>query len=249
MMKCKVPILCMAVLFVSILAVADDKKPTKAVTPENRPDKWWSDRHAEKLKQLKSQESVDLLMIGDSITHGWEGRGKQVWAEFYAKRNAFNIGYGGDRTEHVIWRLQHGEVEGISPKLAVIMIGTNNTGHRQDPPEQTAAGIKKILAELKKPGRDPRSDFVAPAFRDDVHEVDDLEVGMVLEGLVTNVTNFGAFVDIGVHQDGLVHISELADRFIRSPHEAVQAGQRVQVKVLEVDAARKRISLSTKQAQ
>ena len=152
-MKCKAPILCvpvLAVLFVSILSGADDKKPTKAVAPESRPDKWWSDRHAEKLKQLKATESVDLLMIGDSITHGWEGRGKQVWSEYYAKRNAFNIGYSGDRTEHVIWRLQHGEVDGISPKLAVIMIGTNNTGHRQDPPEQTAAGIKMILDELKK---------------------------------------------------------------------------------------------------
>ena len=152
-MKCKAPILCvpvLAVLFVSILSGADDKKPAKAVAPESRPDKWWSDRHAEKLKQLKATESVDLLMIGDSITHGWEGRGKQVWSEYYAKRNAFNIGYSGDRTEHVIWRLQHGEVDGISPKLAVIMIGTNNTGHRQDPPEQTAAGIKMILDELKK---------------------------------------------------------------------------------------------------
>ena len=152
-MKYKVPTFCVAMLtllVVSILSAADDKKPAKAVTPESRPAKWWSTRHAQKLKQLKSRKSVDLLMIGDSITHGWEGRGKQVWSEYYAKRNAFNIGYGGDRTEHVIWRLQHGEVEGISPKLAVIMIGTNNTGHRQDPPEQTAAGIKMILAELKK---------------------------------------------------------------------------------------------------
>ncbi len=153
MMNCKIPSLCLvvpAVLFGSILSAADDKKPAKAVTPESRPAKWWTERHAEKLKQLKSTKSVDLLMIGDSITHGWEGRGKQVWSEYYAKRNAFNIGYGGDRTEHVIWRLQHGEVEGISPKLAVIMIGTNNTGHRQDPAPQTAAGIKMILGELKK---------------------------------------------------------------------------------------------------
>ena len=89
-------------------------------------------------------------MIGDSITHGWEGRGKKVWQQYYAKRNAFNIGYSGDRTEHVIWRLQHGEIDAISPQLAVVMIGTNNTGHRQDPPQETAAGIKHILAELKQ---------------------------------------------------------------------------------------------------
>ena len=128
-------------------AVADKpKKNFKAVTPENRPDKWWSDRHTQKLTAQKGK-SVDLLMIGDSITHGWEGQGKKVWQEYYAKRNAFNIGYSGDRTEHVIWRLQHGEIDTISPQLAVVMIGTNNTGHRQD---ETAAGIKQILVELKK---------------------------------------------------------------------------------------------------
>ena len=148
LVNCCVTVL--AVCLVSVLSAADDKKSAKAVTPESRPAEWWSKRHAEKLKELKSKKTVDLLMIGDSITHGWEGRGKQVWSEYYAKRNAFNIGYGGDRTEHVIWRLQNGEVDGISPKLAVIMIGTNNTGHRQDPPKETAAGIKKILGELKK---------------------------------------------------------------------------------------------------
>ncbi|MBB75604.1 MAG: acetylglucosamine-6-sulfatase [Planctomycetaceae bacterium] len=131
-------------------AEADNpKKTVKAVTPENRTDKWWSDRHTQKLKASKNQ-SVDLLMIGDSITHGWEGHGKKVWQEYYAQRNAFNIGYSGDRTEHVIWRLQHGEIDSISPQLAVVMIGTNNTGHRQDPPAETAAGIKQILVELRQ---------------------------------------------------------------------------------------------------
>jgi len=111
------------------------------------------------------------------------------------------------------------------------------------------ATLVDILAELKKPGRDPRSAFEAPSFRDDVHTMEDLEEGMVLEGVVTNVTNFGAFVDIGVHQDGLVHISQLANRYVSSPHDVVQAGQRIQVKVLEVDSRRKRISLSAKDAQ
>ena len=130
-------------------AVAD--KP-KAVTPAPQTDswavKWWMPRHQEKVAGLKKQERVDLLMIGDSITHGWEGDGKKVWAEFYAKRNAYNIGFSGDRTEQVIWRLQNGAVEGIAPKLAVIMIGTNNAGHRKDKPEETAAGIRAILDEL-----------------------------------------------------------------------------------------------------
>lgn len=105
--------------------------------------------------------------------------------------------------------------------------------------------LRDILAELEKPGRDPRAAFEAFSFAD-VHELADLEPGMVLPGIVTNVTAFGAFVDVGVHQDGLVHVSQLADRFVRDPAEAVRAGQRVTVRVLEVDASRKRISLSRK---
>ncbi|HEX5360450.1 MAG TPA: Tex family protein [Fluviicoccus sp.] len=104
--------------------------------------------------------------------------------------------------------------------------------------------VQDILAELEKPGRDPRPGFVAPQFLDGVTEIKDLKEGMVLEGVVTNVTNFGAFVDIGVHQDGLVHISMLADTFVKDPHTVVKAGDIVKVKVLEVDVARKRIALS-----
>ena len=104
--------------------------------------------------------------------------------------------------------------------------------------------LQDIVAELDKPGRDPRDSFEAASYRDDVREIDDLAAGMVLEGVVTNVTDFGAFVDIGVHRDGLVHISQLASGFVRSPHDVVHPGQRVRVKVVEVDAARKRISLS-----
>ena len=103
-----------------------------------------------------------------------------------------------------------------------------------------------IMAELQKPGRDPRDKFVAPSFREGVRTLDDVQVGMVLEGVVTNVTKFGAFVDIGVHQDGLVHISELSNRFIKEPSEAVRAGQIVKVKVLNVDSKAKRIGLSIK---
>ncbi len=111
---------------------------------------WWNDRHEAKLKEKDSLERVDLLMIGDSITHGWEGGGKETWNKYYAKRHALNIGFSGDRTEQVIWRLQHGEVDGIAPKLAVIMIGTNNTGHRMDQPAHIAAGVKAILSELEQ---------------------------------------------------------------------------------------------------
>ena len=106
--------------------------------------------------------------------------------------------------------------------------------------------LNDILAELRKPGRDPRDKFVAPSFHEDVREFADVQAGMVLEGVVTNVTKFGAFVDIGVHQDGLVHISELSDRYIKDPSEAVKTGQIVKVKVLSVDLKAKRIGLSIK---
>ena len=106
--------------------------------------------------------------------------------------------------------------------------------------------LRDIISELKKPGRDPRATFEKPAFREDVTEFEHVKEGMVLEGIVTNVTAFGAFVDIGVHQDGLVHVSELSDRFIRDPAEAVKAGDKLKVRVLSVDKARRRIALSAK---
>ncbi len=106
--------------------------------------------------------------------------------------------------------------------------------------------LKDIREELRKPGRDPREKFTAPQWREDIQQISDLAEGMILEGTVTNVTNFGAFVDVGVHQDGLVHVSELSARFIKDPKEAVKVGQIVRVKVLSADAKAKRIALSIK---
>ncbi|HKY01192.1 MAG TPA: helix-hairpin-helix domain-containing protein, partial [Burkholderiales bacterium] len=106
--------------------------------------------------------------------------------------------------------------------------------------------VRDILKELEKPGRDPRPEFKTAAFKEGVEGLKDLQPGMQLEGVVTNVTNFGAFVDIGVHQDGLVHISMLADKFVKDPHEVVKAGDVVRVRVLEVDEKRRRIALSMK---
>jgi uncharacterized protein len=104
--------------------------------------------------------------------------------------------------------------------------------------------VRDIIAELEKPGRDPRPSFKTAAFADGINEIADLKPGMMLEGTVTNVAAFGAFVDIGVHQDGLVHVSQLADRFVKDPHEVVKAGDVVKVRVVEIDAKRKRIALS-----
>lgn len=104
--------------------------------------------------------------------------------------------------------------------------------------------VRDILSELEKPGRDPRPEFKTASFQEGVDSISDLDAGMLLEGVVTNVTNFGAFVDIGVHQDGLVHVSALADRFIKDPHSVVKAGDVVRVRVVEIDVPRKRIGLT-----
>ncbi|HET6230885.1 MAG TPA: helix-hairpin-helix domain-containing protein, partial [Longimicrobiaceae bacterium] len=108
--------------------------------------------------------------------------------------------------------------------------------------------LEDILSELRKPGRDPRDAFEAPAFRDDVQEFTDLREGMTLQGTVTNVVAFGAFVDVGVHQDGLVHVSQLSDRFVQDPNTLVKPGDRVTVRVVSVDVPRKRIALTMKTA-
>lgn len=115
---------------------------------------WWLPRHEQKLADAKAIKEkggkIDLLFIGDSITQGWEKEGAPVWEKHYVKRNAFATGFGGDRTENVLWRLQHGAVENMSPKLVVMMIGTNNTGHRHENSATTAAGIKNLLNELQQ---------------------------------------------------------------------------------------------------
>ena len=123
------------------------KDPTNnAVVPVPR-DKGWMTRH-EKMNERVKQGNVDLLMIGDSITQGWEGSGKEVWQKYYGKRNAVNLGIGGDQTQHVLWRLANGNIEGITPKAAVIMIGTNNSGGFTG--EQIAEGVKAIVDKLRE---------------------------------------------------------------------------------------------------
>jgi uncharacterized protein len=109
--------------------------------------------------------------------------------------------------------------------------------------------VRDIIAELEAPGHDPRPPFRTAAFKEGLNDLADLQPGMVVEGIVTNVANFGAFVDIGVHQDGLVHVSRLADRFVKDPREVVKAGDIVKVAVLEVDQKRKRISLSLRRSE
>jgi lysophospholipase L1-like esterase len=130
---------------------------TQAVTPEPLSHAWalphWLPRHQLKLEENRRLKSAgknpQVVFVGDSITEGWEKAGQPVWRRYYAKYDAVALGFGGDHTENVLWRLQHGEVDGLAPKVAVLMIGTNNTGDRNDEPEATAAGIKAIIDDLR----------------------------------------------------------------------------------------------------
>jgi beta-glucosidase len=124
----------------------DQKIP--AIVPAPQTAGWWMPQHERNVARVR-QGSVDLLMIGDSITQGWGDEGRRVWECYYAHRRAVNLGFNSDRTEQVLWRLQHGEIDGIHPKVAVVMIGTNNSGTRKDPPEETAAGVQAIVRLLR----------------------------------------------------------------------------------------------------
>jgi uncharacterized protein len=149
---------------------------------------------------------------------------------------------------------RYGVVERMAMDLGVevrALVGNDALVRQIDWRRYTGQGLgeptlRDILAELEKPGRDPRGDFSAPAFREDVSALEDVREGMVLAGVVTNVTAFGAFVDVGVHQDGLVHVSELSSRYVGDPAQVVRVGDRLTVKVLRVDLERRRLSLSVR---
>lgn len=120
-----------------------------ALKPEPRPSEWWIQRHQAVLSRVK-QGNVDMIFIGDSITHDWEKSGKEVWQQYYAKRNAVNMGFSGDRTQHVLWRLNNGEIAAISPKLAILMIGTNNSDGSDNTAQEIGEGIIAICQKLRK---------------------------------------------------------------------------------------------------
>ncbi len=130
---------------------------TESVTPamlnESWAIEWWLPRHEEKLaearKLVAAGQSPELVFIGDSITQGWEKEGRETWQRHYAAYHALNLGFGGDRTENVLWRLQHGALDGLAPKVTVLMIGTNNTGHRAEDPKTTAAGVRRLVKEIR----------------------------------------------------------------------------------------------------
>lgn len=121
-----------------------------ATTPTSKMnEQWWSDRHKHCV-ELTKQDNFDVLFLGDSITQGWEGSGKSVWDEQIAPLKAANFGFSGDRTEHVLWRLDNGEIMGMHAKLIVVMIGTNNIGQHSTNADQTDAGVRAIIAKLRQ---------------------------------------------------------------------------------------------------
>lgn len=190
--------LLVAVLFgcltLSGLVSAEDK-PNDAVVPVPREGAWLK-RH-ESFNERVKQGNVDLLLIGDSITQGWEGAGKKVWEKYYAPRNAVNLGIGGDRTQHVLWRLDNGNIEGIKPKLAVLMIGTNNSGTNTS--EQIAAGVKAIVEKLRAKLPETKvlvlGIFPRGANNDDAKRKVNEGANEIIKGLADDKTVF--YLDIG----------------------------------------------------
>lgn len=158
-MKLHHSLLAIAALFVALPQVThaapDTTKTTTVKTTSNSAVipahklkvKWWKQRHETKLAAA-NKTSCDLLFVGDSITHSWEKAGHKTWQKHYANRKAFNIGFSGDKTQHVLWRLDNGEMAKFEPKVAVLMIGTNNTGHNLQKAEETAAGIQAIINKI-----------------------------------------------------------------------------------------------------
>jgi len=120
-----------------------NKQLHPGIIPTEHREVWWLQRHQQKLAERETlKKNLELMFLGDSITHAWEVEGSEHWQQHFAHRKAFNLGFAGDRTEHLLWRIQNGEINNLSPKWVVLLIGTNNAGHRHDSPQEIAAGIK-----------------------------------------------------------------------------------------------------------
>lgn len=139
--------LALTISTLSVGSYAADKSKHSAINPAPREGDWWIKRHNSFNKRI-AEGNVGLIFIGDSITHAWESAGKETWAKHYTKRNAVNLGIGGDRTQHVLWRLDNGNVKNIKPKAAVVMIGTNNSGKDRNSAEEMIDGITAVVDKI-----------------------------------------------------------------------------------------------------
>lgn len=189
------------VLGLSVSALLAQDKAHDAVTPVPR-DGNWMKRH-ESFNERVKKGNVDLLLIGDSITQGWEGAGKAAWEKYYTPRNAVNLGIGGDRTQHVLWRLDNGNIEGISPKAAVLMIGTNNSGTNSS--VQIAEGVEAIVKKLRT--KLPKTKILVLGIFPRGATIDDAK----------RKVNAGANLSIRKLADGeMVHYLDIGDKFLNN---------------------------------
>ncbi|MFG6462955.1 GDSL-type esterase/lipase family protein [Roseateles sp. DXS20W] len=203
---------------------------TQSVTPERLQESWavdwWLPRHETKLAEIRAHrdagQRVDLVFLGDSITQGWENEGQAAWAQHFAKHNAVALGFGGDRTENLLWRLRHGELDGMAPKAVVMMIGTNNTGERLEDPALTVAGIRANLDEIRK--RQPQARVLLLALFPRGEKPDDLtrrhnaKINALLPALADGKRV--VFLDIGralMNPDGTLSKDILPDYLHLSP--------------------------------
>lgn len=190
----------MALASVAAISVAQEKAHD-AITPVPR-DGNWMKRH-ESFNERVKKGNVDLLLIGDSITQGWEGAGKAVWEKYYTPRNAVNLGIGGDRTQHVLWRLDNGNIDGISPKAAVLMIGTNNSG--TNAPVQIAEGVTAIVKKLRE--KLPKTKILVLAIFPRGADINDTK----------RKVNSAANLQIAKLADGeMVHYLDIGDKFLNN---------------------------------
>ncbi len=138
-----------ALTLLAAVAMVRGEPAVPATTPAHRlNEKWWLDRHKEKLAAAE-KGGYELVFVGDSITEWWEHFGIKSWEKYYVPRKALNLGYKMDRTEHVLWRIDHGELDGLDPKVVVVLIGSNNTVHRRDGPKEIAAGVKAVVDRVR----------------------------------------------------------------------------------------------------
>jgi lysophospholipase L1-like esterase len=207
-------LLCLHVVLASLATAS--ALAHSANEPVPRTDQGWQDR--QKLlnqRAAEAGEKAQLIFIGDSITQGWEGAGKEVWAQYYAKRNAVNLGIGGDRTQHVLWRLEHGNIDGLKPKAAVVMIGTNNSNGEDNTPGQIVDGVTAIVKKLREKLPDTKVLLVAIFPRNENFSTQRgkiLQVNQVLRKLADNKDVF--WIDFGhrfVNSDGLIPVELMPD--------------------------------------
>jgi lysophospholipase L1-like esterase len=199
----------LAALTLACLQTLSSMAAHSAADPVPRYENWWQERH--KLINQRSSEAgakAQLIFIGDSITQGWEGEGKETWARYYSARHAVNLGVSGDRTQHVLWRLDNGNIDGIQPKAAVIMIGTNNSNGDDNTPGQIADGVAAIVQKLRTRLPETKVLLLAIFPRSENFTAQRgkiLQANQVLQKLADNQSVF--FVDFGhrfLNTDGLI---------------------------------------------